>query len=436
MHSDPFFNVDIQKIQLVDTPASIYTLYKIGGVNFSSSIQYTSLASWNEVRSKLSSQRFNYLIGLIVAFDSFRFLTLGGEAVILPKSYPLPKFVKKYWNDLFRNVYGEWRHLNDIQYPSKYFPKLVCSTGPELPPELTRILPDKLLITNGGGKDTLYNMLRLRRENRTFDIYQAYLPFGGEISVQKKLLNRLSTVFEKNIGKKNEVYIYDDFTHLTPDYPNYPNPDIKYPVIDFFVGHTANYVGLFPLAIANDYTEILFNIEDTSDRVMLTWNHCEQDNIQLEEPLNHQFCKSTYFRQKIKTVIDKTLGLKAGYFKGFNSSLKGMTDTFIFQEIAKMNAEYLIYSHSCNIIKPWCKKCLKCCFSYLMTVAYMDMDLANRVFDLKPEDVNLFDDPSNQENWNMLLKDSKVAWECVAPTSECVHALKLVHEKGHAFHIK
>lgn len=430
------YDITVVKVEKEDFPAAISIYYKIKHLTFKSKISYSSIQKWSEVQQKCSAEQFDILTGTIILFDSMRFFTLGAEKITLPEQYAVPEFVKEVWHIIFRNSYAEWRYFSNMQYPSADYPKINCldkaydfsiekiSSSDEV--------YDKKLLTNGGGKDSLFSMLELTRNKERFDIYQAYLPLGGDSKLQKKLLDRLTG----KIAAHNdivEVFIEDDFTHLSLAELRRINPEAVCEQIDFFVGHTANYVGFFPLIIQHGYNEVLFNIESTSDRIMQWWKHAEQDGIELHEPINHQYCKSTEYRNYISQLFSRLF--PSFVFSGFNSSLQDKNDTEIYKDIISHDANLLTYTHSCNFVKPWCGKCPKCCFCYLMMNAYVEKEIADRTFGLKEGDVNPFDDIDNADHWKSLLNEDEVAWECVAPTDECLEALKKAHKKGIALNL-
>lgn len=436
MRSNPECNVFITGYRLNDHPASLTIDYKIHSQRFFSKITYNSINAWIDVQEQCSEQAFKQMIALIMAFDGMRFMSLGGEQLTLPDELPLPLAIKDEWTGLFRNVYGEWRYINAISYPSKSYPQLSCKTIDCLAniEDNDTVSESKILVSNGGGKDTLYSLLNLNLTNTQYDIYQAYLPLGGNISTQKYLLDRLRNKVAKETAELREVYIEDNFVNYPKSKLRFLDPDLKSNNIDFFVGHTANYVGLFPLIIQDHYTELKFNIEKTSDRIMLQWEHSEQDGELLIEDLNHQYCKSSIFREKVLYYFNLLFMNKN--FHGFTSSLQNMNDTEIYKKIASMAPELIVFSHSCNINKPWCRKCPKCCFSYLMMCAYLSKALADTTFCCLDNEINLFTDPDNTVNWSALFNANEVAWECVAPTDECLEALSCLRNKYHLLEVE
>ena len=78
--------------------------------------------------------------------------------------------------------------------------------------------------------------------------------------------------------------------------------------------------------------------------------------------------------------------------------------------------EVLPQIHSCNIIKPWCKKCSKCCYVFANLTARFGpaATMSSLVFGC-----NLFDAPENMLHWKQLLGlGDHNAFECVGENGE------------------
>ena len=72
-------------------------------------------------------------------------------------------------------------------------------------------------------------------------------------------------------------------------------------------------------------------------------------------------------------------------------------------------------THSCNISKPWCKQCPKCCYVWLLYMAAMPVDTINHMFG----NANLIDMPENYLHWRQLLGLEKhTPFECVGGIEE------------------
>jgi UDP-N-acetyl-alpha-D-muramoyl-L-alanyl-L-glutamate epimerase len=108
------------------------------------------------------------------------------------------------------------------------------------------------------------------------------------------------------------------------------------------------------------------------------------------------------------------------------SLLQPLHDVFIFQLLSR-ELEYVPLAHSCNIQKPWCKKCPKCAYIWLNYMAYLPEKLVNQIFD----NVNLLDLPENQLHFQQLLGfGSHSPFECIGQVEESQLALHRCYLKG------
>ena len=420
MLSNSKFDVKVVSFNLDDHPARMTTVVEVAGQRFTSRITYSSISSWSALWSKYRlEQRAPEILGTLVAWDCMRFLALGGETLTLCPGLAISTEVQKLWRHCFLRQFGEWRYRNAIEYRSKGLPKLIgalvdeareCSDAAVIADEKRRIL-----LTNGGGKDSLVGMLLLNDAHLPYDIYEGVLPLGGSHKVQRDLLEELRAVASLGDTRLITVEISDDFFSAGAEVFDRMGVQARHFKSDFAVGHTANYVGYFPIILQHGYSGVWFNIEASADRTMAVWNG---------EDINHQWCKSAEY-QEISTKLFRSL---TGHrFKdGFSSTLRGMYESVIYT-IAGSEPDMLAKAHSCNIDKPWCRKCPKCCFSYLMMSSVLGEAYAQKVMGLS---VSLFEDVENRTNWRDLLDAQHVAWECVPSHLECLQAVDRCIRRG------
>ena len=82
--------------------------------------------------------------------------------------------------------------------------------------------------------------------------------------------------------------------------------------------------------------------------------------------------------------------------------------------------------HSCNIQKPWCKKCPKCAYVWLGLMAVFEPQQVDAVFG-----VNLFDDQDLLPTFRQLLGlADQTPFECIGEVEESWLAMKRCYEKG------
>lgn len=417
-------DVTVKRVELFNSPATLKSTIKVGReLCFESTIQYNSIPAWGDIWEKFPDKRLpSRLIAAIVAWDCMRFLALGGTRLTLPGGLSCSKATQRIWRECFLKQFGEWRFRNHLYYSAPDLPRLECteSDRPEsddlFRSRMERASPQgRWLLANGGGKDTLASLLLLRDCKIPFDVYEGYLPIGGSIDRQTELLASLRSLFVERGSAVISVTIRDDFYGRPIQEFRDSGVEIDFFKTDFAVGHTANYVGYFPIVLYHGYTQMFFNIERSSDDAMATWDG---------EKINHQWCKSREYQSLSLEVFSECVN--APWFQGFSSTLRGLYDVGIYNLIAR-DKDLLKKTHSCNYGKPWCNRCPKCCFCYLMMSAYFGEEFAREVVGAEQ---SLFQMKENEPHWRDLFEPTRVAWECVPSHEECCLAASICLARG------
>lgn len=418
VESSAQFDVYVRGISLSDSPTTIQIDIEIAGVSFFSRVIYHSIPSWQALWVRCANPSMQpHLLGALVAWECMRFLALGGKRVVLCPGLQCSENVRQLWTYCFRHQLGEWRYLNQVRYGNKRLPELVVQDEEMtvMPPSAQE--PSKRgLLTNGGGKDTLAAIILLTDADVPFDLYEGYLPIGNNsVVLQEQLLQRLQDAAAPSTTDTIRVTVQDNFFSCPERVFRRMGVQAQHTKIDFAVGHTANYIGYFPLILYHGYTDVWFNIERSADNAMAYWG---------AEPINHQWCKSVDYQQTARTVFHEVTG--CNWFHGFSSTLRGLYDMSIYAVVAQHPVE-MMATHSCNYGKPWCNRCPKCCFCYLMMCAHFDEAFAQAVVG---SNVSLFAKPENRVHWKNLLDPRQVAWECVPSYEECQVAAYVCLQKG------
>jgi UDP-N-acetyl-alpha-D-muramoyl-L-alanyl-L-glutamate epimerase len=412
------FDVRVCRIRLQDQPATLHIELEIAGTAFFSRLTYHSIPSWQALWERCDNPGLRpQLLGALVAWECMRFLALGGEKVILCEGLSCTPAVRRLWTECFHKQLGEWRYLNQVADTLPGYPQLVvqeeCTPLHRRPSGQPAV---RGLLTNGGGKDTLAGILLLNEAHIPFDLYEGYLPIGNNsIALQQTLLQRLKDGVAPSSTRTVAVTVEDNFFSCPDEQLQQMGVQAQHEKIDFAVGHTANYVGYFPLILYHQYTQVWFNIEKSADQTMVVWQG---------ESINHQWCKSIEYQQKSTQLFAELT--QVHWFRGFSSTLRGLYDMSIYALVAQ-HPDLLRLTHSCNYGKPWCNHCPKCCFCYLMMSAYLDEDFAKQVVGAS---ASLFAAPENRTHWASLLDRDKVAWECVPSHEECQLAAWICLQKG------
>ena len=137
---------------------------------------------------------------------------------------------------------------------------------------------------------------------------------------------------------------------------------------------------VLPIVLTHGYTHILLGHERSANKGNLIWE-------KTGEEINHQWGKSFEAEVLLNKYIQNHLIINFSFF----SLLQPIYDVVIFN-LLKKNLPAVPFTHSCNIEKPWCKKCAKCAYVWLNYMAYLPVDLVNKIFD----DIPLFDLPENE----------------------------------------
>lgn len=411
------FDVIVTAVELLDAPARVSYRVRAGGLEFTSRVTYHSIAAWEDVWAALADAcDVPRLIAVLVAWDAMRFLALGGERLVLPSHLPCDEATAAAWRTCFLRQFGEWRYRNRLRYGHGDLPRLEAprATAHGRGDTVRKGRPPRALLTNGGGKDTLAGALLLNGAGVAYDVYEGYLPVGGSVRRQAELLGEFRRAVVPQDARLVAVSVQDDFYDRPEHTLRRAGVRTVLYKTDFAVGHTANYIGYLPVILAHGYDQVWFNIERSADDPDITWDG---------EEISHQWCKSRAYQSLARDVMHRVTGCR--WFKGFDSTLRALYDTAIY-EIVAQRPDLLRVTHSCNYGKPWCGRCPKCCFCYLMMSALLGEEFAMEVMGTDASVLAAV----NRPTWESLLDPGLVAWECVPSHEECLIAVDRCLQRG------
>lgn len=139
------------------------------------------------------------------------------------------------------------------------------------------------------------------------------------------------------------------------------------------------------------------------------------------EDINHQWGKSRAAERLINTYIQRNLLRDLRYF----SILKPIHDVMIFN-LLREHEPLAVHTHSCNVAKPWCRRCPKCLYVWINYMAYLDTTLVASIFQ-----ENLGDVPENLPIFRELLGfEEQLPFECIGQVDETRLAFELCLAKG------
>lgn len=167
---------------------------------------------------------------------------------------------------------------------------------------------------------------------------------------------------------------------------------------------THNCFESLPFMLLHNYSGFALGNERSADSAQVTHSALSDDR-----EVNHQWLKSFEACSALRAFMQSTLVRGVEFF----SILKPLHDYRIYQ-LLKRYPQVLPDIHSCNIEKPWCKKCPKCAYVFVNLVAIFGYEQVFAVFQ-----ENLWDVPALQQSWVELLGlGEHNAFECVGEVDE------------------
>ena len=279
---------------------------------------------------------------------------------------------------------------------------------PPPPGESRRINAPKALSFFGGGKDSLVAAKLLETLGQPYDSLVYASSIYGQLGRQHEqitgLLNHCSP------ERRHRQWIFDDFM----DSPVLAlGPDTRVKTLTAAETPSSIFASL-PVVMANDISEICLAHEKSADTGQVFWNRTGED-------VNHQWGKSFEAEKLINRYIRDNLLPDFHYY----SILKSIHDVMIFN-LLREHEEFVPQTHSCNVQKPWCKRCPKCLYVWVNYMAYLQPARVEAMFG-----ENLADVPENVPIFRAMLGFTEgLPFECIGQSHETQLAFELCIAKG------
>ena len=350
-------------------------------------------------------QRINFHIA---AFEINKLCSLRPDIVDWGAyTYLVNEAFWELWTKIFRNVWAQWRYEND---DPEYF-------GPALGGEFVNrtnsaiergSLHPKTLTFFGGGKDSLVAVKLLEDIDNSYDSLVYASSIYGNLDKQHQIISKLLGYCTPE--QQHRQWIFDDFLdspviNLGPETQSRTLTAAETPSSIF---------SSLPIVLSNNITEICLAHEKSSDTGQVIWERTGED-------VNHQWGKSYEAETFINEYIQNYLIADFRYY----SILKPIYDVLIFN-LLRENEDLARYTQSCNISKPWCRRCPKCLYVWVNYMAYLDVQLVESIFG-----ENLGDVPENVPIFRDLLGlTDQLPFECIGQFYETRLAFELCIAKG------
>lgn len=382
-------------------------IYSADDFKFATKIYYEDL-SFSMLQERYSQGAIAKIAAHIALFEGMKLCSL------FPKYYDvsviaegLAKPVVELFAKIYQGVFAQhWyeNHVTDYLGPEIIYP------GTYLPDSNPIAIAGEnrtVLAGCGGGKDSIVALKLLQEAEIPFASMQYSHSVYGKSDFQHQLI---SGVLEwVNPISQHKISVYDDFVEdpflklYFPDNSGITVPETPVSVFE-----------ALPLILHGGYRYLALAHEKSANTGNLVW-----DKLGLE--VNHQWGKGYEAETLLNKFIQRSLVADFTYF----GILQPIYDFRIFKHFANY-PEVLPKVHSCNIKKPWCKKCPKCAYVWLGLMAFCDSEAVDAVFG-----ENLFDDPDLLPIFRQMLGlENQTPFECIGEIGESRLAMKKCVEKG------
>ena len=382
-------------------------LYSADRFQFSTKIFYHEI-SFSFLKDRYSQRAIQEIAAYIALFEGMKFCSL------FPKYYDVSAIANQLVEpavELFSKIY------NGVFAQHLYENNVVDYVGPEIIYRGTHWAGSKptaidsdagtVLAGCGGGKDSIVALKILQEAEIPFASMQYSHTVYGKADLQHHLI---SGVLEHvNPIRAHKISVYDDFA----DYPflhlYFPdNAGITVPETPVSIFEA------LPLMLYGGYNYLVLAHEKSANTGNLFWED-------LGREVNHQWGKGYEAEKLLNEFVQENLVSNFQYF----SILQPIYDFRIFKNLARY-PEVLPKIHSCNIQKPWCKKCPKCAYVWLGFMAVFDPASVDAVFGS-----NLFEDEDLLPIFRQMIGLAKhTPFECIGEIDESRLAMKKCLEKG------
>ena len=381
----------------------------IDEMKFNTSYWYDTV-DFKNLQQRFGNAAIERIIFHIAAFEINKLASLRPEIIDFGawSKYVDDEFAT-LWTIIFKNVWAQWRYENNI---TDYITPEI--RRPDFNAELGYIKEHGqgdpgLIWFCGGGKDSLVSMQILSETDTDFDSLSYSSSIYGTAARQHSFSEELLAFGCAETHHRQ--WIFDDF--LDSPILELASPEA---ISTLTAAETPSSVfASIPIVLASGHRHIALGHERSADTGQVFWEATGED-------INHQWGKSYDAESLINTYIQRNLVANFEYF----SILKPLYDTMVFYVLSKY-PEIIPHAHSCNVQKPWCRRCPKCCYVWLGYNAFLDHETVVETFG----DENLFDVPENLNIFRQLAGfESQLPFECIGQENESRMFFELATHRG------
>ncbi len=362
-----------------------------------------------ELEQRFGREMVERLFLHVALFEINKIASLRPESIHLGRyAGYLTEGLARLWTRIFEKVWAQWRYENSLpdEPPPRFADSIVHRRAS--PVRRDRQNGDLLLFC-GGGKDSLVAMKLLERAGIPYASLAYSSSVYGAAKPQLRLIDRL---LDAGIPtRRHRQIVLDDFF----DAPVLELYGEELGVQTVTAAETPGSIfATLPVLLAHGYGYAVLGHEASSNRGNLVWSATGEE-------VNHQWGKSVEAERLLDDYIRTELIEDIGVF----SLLMPIHDPVIF-ELLQRDERAIVATHSCNIVKPWCRRCPKCAYVWLSYRGYLAEEPVQALFGEEllevAENYGFFED--------MVGLGEHTPFECIGQIEESRLALSLCVARG------
>lgn len=387
----------------------LHISWRIDRLSFATTIWYSTV-DFDDLESRYGKATIDAVAFHIALFEVNKGVSFGPATFRIATRW-LPFFTTELWElwqVVVKRVWAQWRYEHDR--PDYGGPEPTARPRPATPMGLALPSgPTPNLWFCGGGKDSLLAGHLLDSIGEAYDgltyAHSAY----GRMAPQIELIDRVLDA--SNAAARHRMYIYDSATDLALAALS-PYADVRYVAA---AETPASIFAALPIVLAQGHRALVLAHERSANAGNAIWNDAGEE-------VNHQWGKSLEAERLLGGYIRSHLLPDLQYF----SVLQPVHDTLIFGALGELSPS-IPGAHSCNVEKPWCRRCAKCAYVWICYKAWLPWDVVDPIFD----HANLLDRDDNQIWYRQMLGlADHTPFECIGQVDEVRLAFALARARG------
>lgn len=316
--------------------------------------------------------------------------------------------LERLWRRVLDKVWAQWRYENELpEEPGPEWTSQPVAEGST--PQARRTRAEEVLLFCGGGKDSLVSMRLLERAGIPHAAFAYASSTYGSVRQQFELVD---TLLDRGAARqRHRMVVLEDFMES----PVLELHGAEVGVRTLTAAETPSSIfSALPLMLDKGYPWMVLGHEASANRGNLVWERTGEE-------VNHQWGKSFEAERMLDTYVREELVADVGVF----SVLMPIHDVVIF-ELLRREVDALGATHSCNVRKPWCRRCPKCAYVWLCSRAHLPREPVEALFG---ED--LLEVEANALHFEQMVGlGAHTPFECIGQVEESRLALALCEARG------